>query len=200
MKKNMLTLSGLPAIVLCGMLLSTSCGSGDSGKEDLNISKEVKTPVKESKSMKFAYVEMDTIVSQYEYQKEVEAIMKAKESSMQSAIKSKESSAQSTLKTKGQAFQTRMTKFQNDLKNNKITSQEQYEREQAALAKLQEELTTLESKLTSEYQAYAAKLTEEYQELALQHTQAINDTIQHFLKLYGDEKGYDFLFGKSTSS
>ena len=108
MKKNALTLAGLPAILLCSLLLTNSCG-GDNGKEELNISKEVKTPIKESKSMKFAYVEMDTIVSQYEYQKDVESIMKAKESSMQSAIKAKESSAQSTLKAKGQAFQTRMT-------------------------------------------------------------------------------------------
>ena len=198
MKKNKIAVSAM-ALLLCGTSI-VSCGGGDEKKEELNIDKEIKTPVKDTKELKLAFVVMDSIVANYEYQKDVEAEMKSKEEATQKSISAKESSAKNTLKSRAQAIQSRAAKFQENLKNNKITTQEQYEKEQAAIAKLQQDYEGLDAKLTGEYQEYAAKLTSEYQELAMKHTEAINDTIQHFLKLYGEEKGYDFLFGKSSSS
>ena len=200
MKKLFLAALSLAALLTTGLISSCGEGSDNKGKEVSGVDKEIKTPVKESKELKIAYIDMDSINSNYKFSKDVEAMLKAKESAAQTALKAKEASAQSSLKAKASAFQTRAAKFQSDFQSNKITSQAQYEKEQNALAKMQQDLQETEAKLSGDYQAEAAKLSEEYQNLLLEHSQAINDTSEHFLSLYGEEKGYDFIFGKSKAS
>ena len=201
MKAKQLLIIG--AAMMIGVTMSVSCGddtTAKKGKEELNIEKEIKTPVKPSKEFKIAYIDMDSVSSNYQFNKDVEELLKSKESSAQSALKAKENKARASLEAKGKALQARATKFQNDLQANKITSQEQYEKEQQAIAKLQQSYQAEEEKLNNDYQEAAAKLSNDYQDLVVEKSQAITDTIEHFLELYGDEKGYDFILGKSKAA
>jgi outer membrane protein len=63
----------------------------------------------------------------------------------------------------------------------------QAEKEQARLAKLQQDLQDLEVSLS-------ASLQEEYQK----ELQALTDTIQTFMSVYAKGKGYDFVLCKSS--
>ncbi len=189
--------------ILSGALVMTSCGNETTekkGKEKLNIEKDVKTPVKPSKEFKIAYIDMDSVSSNYQFNKDVEELLKSKENSAQASLKAKEQKAQASLKAKYQALESRAAKFQKDLQNNKIASQEQYEKEQQAIAKLQQSYQAEEEKLNKDYQEAATKLSNDYQDLVMEKSQAINDTIENFLELYGDEKGYDFILGKSKAA
>jgi outer membrane protein len=79
-----------------------------------------------------------------------------------------------------------LEQFQNKLRANQLT-QMQAEKEQARLAKLQQDLQDLEVSLS-------ASLQEEYQK----ELQALTDTIQTFMSVYAKGKGYDFVLCKSS--
>ena len=79
-----------------------------------------------------------------------------------------------------------MQEFNRKYQSNQFT-QQQFEAEQARLAKLQQDLQDLEARLSN-------SLQEEYQK----EFQALTDTIQNFTKSYAKEKGYDFILCKSS--
>ena len=187
MRTKNLLLIGVSFLMSTTVMLS--CGDDtkeNKGKEKLDIDKEVKTPVKPSKEFKVAYIDMDSVSSNYQFNKDVEELLKTKEKNAQAALKAKEDKARASLNAKGQALQNRATKFQKDLQNNKISSQEQYEKEQQAIANLQQSYQAEEEKLNKDYQDAATKLSNDYQDLVMEKSQAINDTIEHFLELYYD--------------
>ena len=180
---------GLAALI--GGFMITSCNTeskkeSQEKKENLDIKKEITTPVKKVQELKLAFVDMDTISSQYQFNKDAEAL-----------LKKQESSSQTTLKNKQQALQNKYTQLQQELQNkvqnNKFSSQEEFEKAQAAASAQLE-------KMQQELQETEAKLTNAYQEAFVEQTKAINDTIEHFLQLYGEEKGYDMILGKSKGT
>ena len=128
-----------------------------------------------SKNLKIAYVLIDTLTSQYELYKE------ASEN-----FQNKRNNAEATITKKGQSFAMQLEQFQNKLRANQLT-QMQAEKEQARLAKLQQDLQDLEVSLS-------ASLQEEYQK----ELQALTDTIQTFMVGYAKENGYDFVLCKSS--
>ena len=160
MRTKNLLLIGVSFLMSTTVMLS--CGDDtkeNKGKEKLDIDKEVKTPVKPSKEFKVAYIDMDSVSSNYQFNKDVEELLKTKEKNAQAALKAKEDKARASLNAKGQALQNRATKFQKDLQNNKISSQEQYEKEQQAIANLQQSYQAEEEKLNKDYQDAATKLS-----------------------------------------
>jgi outer membrane protein len=137
------------------------------------------TPTKavESKGQnyKIAYVLIDTLTSQYQKCKDLEE-----------EFTKKRANAESTINSKGKAFTTQMQEFNRKYQSNQFT-QQQFEAEQARLAKLQQDLQDLQARLSN-------SLQEEYQK----EFQALTDTIQNFTKSYAKEKGYDFILCKSS--
>ena len=73
--------------------------------------------------MKIAYIEVDSIMSQYKFCKEYSAILEKKGQNIQNTISSK-----------GRSLQNAVAKFQQDIQNNKYT-QQQAEAVQAGLQK-----------------------------------------------------------------
>lgn len=149
---------------------TTSCGGNASNNGGVVADSAAST-----KNLKIAYVLIDTLTSQYELYKE------ASEN-----FQNKRNNAEATITKKGQNFAMQLEQFQNKLRANQLT-QMQAEKEQARLAKLQQDLQDLEVSLS-------ASLQEEYQK----ELQALTDTIQTFMSVYAKDKGYDFVLCKSS--
>lgn len=149
---------------------TTSCGGNASNNGGVFADSAAST-----KNLKIAYVLIDTLTSQYELYKE------ASEN-----FQNKRNNAEATITKKGQNFAMQLEQFQNKLRANQLT-QMQAEKEQARLAKLQQDLQDLEVSLS-------ASLQEEYQK----ELQALTDTIQTFMSVYAKGKGYDFVLCKSS--
>ena len=149
---------------------TTSCGGNASNNGGVVADSAAST-----KNLKIAYVLIDPLTSQYELYKE------ASEN-----FQNKRNNAEARITKKGQNFAMQLEQFQNKLRANQLT-QMQAEKEQARLAKLQQDLQDLEVSLS-------ASLQEEYQK----ELQALTDTIQTFMSGYAKDKGYDFVLCKSS--
>jgi outer membrane protein len=124
--------------------------------------------------MKIAYVEVDSLMTQYEFCKEFTLI-----------LQKKSNNARNTLNQKGQALQSAMQNFQQKLNNNGFTSREQAEGQQAAIQRQQQSLQELQARLENELASEAAKYNE-----------GLRDSLQHFLAAYNKDKKYDLILTK----
>ncbi|MDE5571509.1 MAG: OmpH family outer membrane protein [Prevotella sp.] len=124
--------------------------------------------------MKIAYVEVDSLMTQYEFCKEFTLI-----------LQKKSNNARNTLNQKGQALQSAMQNFQQKLNNNGFTSREQAESQQAAIQRQQQSLQELQARLENELANETAKYNE-----------GLRDSLQHFLAAYNKDKKYDLILTK----
>ena len=124
--------------------------------------------------MKIAYVEVDSLMTQYEFCKEFTPI-----------LQKKSNNARNTLNQKGQTLQSAMQNFQQKLNNNGFTSREQAEGQQAAIQRQQQSLQELQARLENELASETAKYNE-----------GLRDSLQHFLAAYNKDKKYDLILTK----
>ncbi len=127
-----------------------------------------------SGSVKIAYVEVDSLMTQYEFCKEFTLI-----------LQKKSTNARNTLNSKGQQLQSAMTNFQQKLQNNGFTSREQAESQQAAIQRQQQSLQELQARLENEL----AQETQKYND-------GLRDSLQHFLTAYNKDKKFDLILTK----
>ena len=124
--------------------------------------------------VKIAYVEVDSLMTQYEFCKEFTLI-----------LEKKSTNARNTLNSKGQALQNAMANFQQKLQNNGFTSREQAEGQQAAIQRQQQSLQELQARLENEL----AQETQKY-------NAGLRDSLSHFLDAYNKDKKYDLILTK----
>ena len=124
--------------------------------------------------VKIAYVEVDSLMTQYEFCKEFTLI-----------LQKKSTNARNTLNQKGQALQNAAANFQQKLQNNGFTSREQAESQQAAIQRQQQSLQELQARLENEL----ASETNKYNE-------GLRDSLQHFLTAYNKDKKFDLILTK----
>ncbi len=124
--------------------------------------------------IKIAYVEVDSLMTQYEFCKEFTLI-----------LQKKSTNARNTLNSKGQALQNAAANFQQKLQNNGFTSREQAESQQAAIQRQQQSLQELQVRLENEL----ANETQKYNE-------GLRDSLQHFLAAYNKDKKFDLILTK----
>lgn len=125
-------------------------------------------------SMKIAYIEVDSIMSQYKFCKEYSLILEKKSQNIQN-----------TVNAKGRSLQAAAAKFQQDIQNNKYT-QQQAEAVQAGLQKQNADLQALQQRLGAEFQTETEKFNK-----------ALRDSIQHFLTVYNKDKKYSLILSKA---
>jgi outer membrane protein len=125
-------------------------------------------------SLKIAYVEVDSLMTQYEFCKEFTL-----------TLQKKSTNARNTLNSKGQALQSAMQNFQQKLNNNGFTSREQAESQQAAIQRQQQSLQELQARLENELATETAK-----------YNDALRDSLQHFLDAYNKDKKFDIILTK----
>ena len=124
--------------------------------------------------VKIAYVEVDSLMTQYEFCKEFTLI-----------LQKQSNNARNTLNQKGQQLQNAAANFQQKLQNNGFTSREQAESQQAAIQRQQQSLQELQARLENEL----ATETQKYNE-------ALRDSLMHFLEAYNKDKKFDLILTK----
>ena len=124
-------------------------------------------------SMKIAYVEVDSIMSQYEFCKEYSLILVKKRQNIQN-----------TVAQKGRTLQAAAANFQQKVQQNAYT-RAQAEAIQAGLQKQNDDLQALQQRLGNEFQTETDKFN-----------QALRDSIQHYLAVYNKDKKYSLILSK----
>ena len=123
--------------------------------------------------LKIAYVEVDSIMSQYKFCKEYSLILQKKGQNIQN-----------TLAKKQEALQAAVANFQQKVQQNAYT-REQAEAINAGLQKQGNDLQVLNQRLSTEFQ----NETENF-------NKALRDSIQHYLAVYNKDKKYSIIFSK----
>ncbi|MBQ0074057.1 MAG: OmpH family outer membrane protein [Prevotella sp.] len=163
-----MTNKNLFAAVLFAAIALTSCDNSPKAEEPA----EAKTPA--PSELKLAYVEVDSLMTQYDFCKEYSLILEKKSQNIQA-----------TLQQKGQALQNAANNFQQKLQQNAYT-REQAEQIQAGLQKQNADLEALQQRLGAEFQEETNKFNE-----------ALHDSLQHFLAKYNKDKKYTMILSKS---
>jgi outer membrane protein len=125
-------------------------------------------------STKIAFVEVDSIMTQYKFCKDYSLILQKKGQNIQN-----------TLAAKQQQLEAAAANFQQKLQQNAYT-REQAQSIQVSLQKQNNDLQQLNQRLSSEFQAETEK-----------YNNALRDSIQHFLAVYNKDKKYGLILSKA---
>ena len=165
MKKNILSSVAFAAVAALALV---SCNKS---QPQVEAKSESKAPAE----LKIAYVEVDSIMTQYTFAKEYSALLEKKGQNIQA-----------TIAQKGQALQAAAANFQQKIQQNAFTSREQAESQQAAIQRDQANLQSLQHRLSNEFAAEQEK-----------YNNALHDSIAHYLAAYNKDKKYSIIFSKS---
>ena len=155
-----------PALAIAAMMVSCNNQSPKMDDQPAATSGE---------GMKIAYVEVDSLMTQYNFAKDYSV-----------TLQKKSNNARNTLNQKGNALQAAMANFQQKLNNNGFQSREQAASQQAAIQRQQNDLQELQARLENELASETAKFNE-----------ALRDSLQNFLKAYNKDKKFDLILSKA---
>lgn len=164
--RNTLAALSLAAVVAVG---STACQKAQTPQG--GAPEEAPLPPVE---MKIAYVEVDSIMSQYKFCTD-----------MTEELQKKSQNIQNNLTQREQALQNDAAAFQQKLEQNAYT-QAEAESANATLQKRYNDLQELGQRLTTEFQAETEKFNT-----------ALLDSIQNYLKAYNKDKKYTLILTKA---
>ena len=125
--------------------------------------------------MKIAYVEVDSLMTQYDFAKDYSV-----------TLQKKSNNARNTLTQKGNQLQAAVNNFQQKLNNNGFQSREQAAGVQAAIERQQRDLQELQARLETEL----ANETQKFNE-------ALRDSLNNFLRSYNKDKKFDLILSKA---
>ena len=165
MKKNIVFSVALVAVASLGL---TSCD-----KSTPKMDQKAEATHQAPSTDKIAYVEVDSIMTQYNFCKEYSKILEQKGNNIQK-----------TLANKQQALQAAAANFQQKVQQNAYT-REQAEAIQAGLQKQSNDLQALNQRLSGEFQTETEK-----------YNKALHDSLQNYLAIYNKDKKYSFIFAK----
>lgn len=168
MKKTSFIVKGLLALAI--VLGFTQCANNNAATQSAPAAGNGN-----GTNMKIAYVEIDSLLTKYNFWNDLNEQM----------IK-KEENIRTTLNEKGKKLEAEAREFERKIQNNGFATRERAEQEQARLVKQQQELQALQQKLAEE-------LAVENQNYNLQ----MRDSINSFLKTYNQTKGYDLIISNT---
>lgn len=157
------------SVIALGALTFASCN-----KEAQKVDEKQQAPAAQTGAMKIAYVEVDSIMSQYKFCKEYSQILQKKSQNIEN-----------TLAAKQRSLQAAAAKFQQDVQSNKYT-QQQAEAVQAGLQRQSADLQALQQRLGTDFQNETNTFNK-----------ALRDSIQHYLKDYNKDKKYALIISKA---
>lgn len=162
------------AIAASLFALTIAMSGCQKSKQKVNTRLPEKAKAEQSDGLKIAFVEIDSIMTQYEFCKEFSSKLEKKSERMKA-----------TLTQRGMALQKAAQEFQQKAQQNAYTqetgraAQEALEKQQAALQQLQEKL---QNDLATETGKY---------------NQALRDSVVHFLADYNKTHGYSIILSKA---
>lgn len=157
------------SVMAIALLAMASCN-----KEAQKVDEKTQAHATQSGSVKIAYVEVDSIMSQYKFCKEYSLILQKKSQNIENTLAAKQNSLQAAA-----------AKFQQDVQNNKYT-QQHAEAVQANLQKQGADLQALQQRLGAEFQNETNTFNK-----------ALRDSIQHYLAAYNKDKKYGLILSKA---
>lgn len=168
--KNLICAMSMAAL---SVLALSSCNNA-SPKMDAQPEKETASAASAS-GTRIAYVEVDSLMSQYQFCKDYSLI-----------LQKKSNNARNTLAQKEKQLQAAAANFQQKMQNNGFASREQAASVQAAIQRQSQDLQELQNRLGSELDAETAK-----------YNTALRDSLQNFLKDYNKDKKFDLIISKA---
>ena len=166
-KKNIF---GALALATVAAFTMTSCDKSKCQVDEKKVESKQAVP----SDAKIAYVEVDSIMSQYKFCKDYSLILQKKGQNIQN-----------TLAQKQHALEQAYGNFQQKVQQNAYT-REQAEQIQMSLQKQNSDLQVLNQRLSGEFQAETEK-----------YNNALRDSIQHFLAVYNKDKKYGLILSKA---
>ena len=151
-------------------LITTSCNKATDEE-----SETVENEVVNTTGIKIAYVELDTLMSQYKLYKDYSEVLTRKGNNIQN-----------TLAKKQRALESHAAAVQKKYESNGFTTRDELERAQAGIQREQQELAQLADRLNNEFNEEQARINTE-----------ARDSIQSFLKRYNKTKKYDYVMVKA---
>ena len=154
------------------MLFFTQCAKEQSAQQSSNDA--TNTAAVAEKSIKIAFVDIDSLLAKYEFSIIVNKEMLRKEEDMRMK-----------LAEKAKALQADYDDFQRKLQNNVYATRERAEEEQARILKQKDALEKLEQRLIGELSAESQK-----------NNITLHDSINSFLKAYNADKKFDLILSR----
>ena len=172
MKNLNYVVNGVLAIAIV-ILFVMQLGGKESKEPNNTVSTVGKTAVEGT--LPIAYVNVDSLLMNYNYSKELnELILKKQESS------------RASITQKARSLQTEMEDFQRKVENNAFLTRERGEQEQQRIMKKQQELQELDNRLAQE-------LAQEQMEM----NEKLRDTIVSQLTVFNKTKGFQVIFSNT---
>lgn len=158
----------MSAAVLSLSLIAGSCGKSGQAQDGVDGEEE-------TVGLRIAYVELDTLMSEYQLYKDYSQVLTQKGTNIQN-----------TLAQKQKTLESHASSLQKKYESNGFTTRDELERAQNNLAKEQQDLQELAERLNNEFNIEQARINEE-----------ARDSIQAFLKIYNETKKYDYVMIKA---
>jgi outer membrane protein len=130
-----------------------------------------------SPSLPVAYVNMDSLLQNYNYYKELNEI-----------IMRKEENARANVNQQGNQLQSEIQDFERKINNNAFLTRERAEQEQQRLLKKRQELEALDNRLTQDLMAEHQRLMEQ-----------LRDSLSAQLKIFNIGKSYQIIFSNISN-
>ncbi|MBQ8274796.1 MAG: OmpH family outer membrane protein [Bacteroidaceae bacterium] len=150
--------------------LASCSNNKETGNEEV-----AQTAETEATGLRIAYVELDSLMSQYQLYKDYEEVLTRKGTDIQN-----------TLAQKQRKLESSATAMQRKYENNGFQTRDELERAQQSLQQQEMELQQLAAKLNNEFNEEQARINQE-----------ARDSIQAFLKIYNQTKKYDYVMIKA---
>ncbi|MBR1500285.1 MAG: OmpH family outer membrane protein [Bacteroidaceae bacterium] len=159
----------------CAALVAATMWLGACGAKNEEEVANENNSTEQTGDLRIAYVELDTLMSQYQLYKDYSEVLTRKGNNIQK-----------TLAQKQRALESHAASVQKKYESNGFTTRDEVERAQASIQKEQNELAELADRLQNEFAMEQARINDE-----------ARDSIQSFLKRYNKTKKYDYVMVKA---
>lgn len=156
------------------LVVSTSLMMAACQKSATPIATPAAPKIEKQESKPLAYVEIDSLLTQYDYCVEQKAVLESKSKNYEAQLAGRMSQIQKA-----------MAEFQQNLQNGGFTSQEQAQKAQQRVQNIQTEAAKLEQSLTKRMAADQEKFNS-----------TLRDSVRSFLKDYNKSMGYEMILSK----
>lgn len=174
MKKLFLMASAVVLLASCGGSKAENEQNKDEKKADSAAKPAAKAVATTGEGLRIAFVEVDSIMTQYEFCKEYSDKLAEEYTKIQKELAGK----QRTLEQHAASVQS---KYETGV----YSTREELERAQNTIVREQQELAQ-----------YSDKRTAEFAELQQKYDKAFHDSIQSFINDYNSKEGYDYILSK----
>ena len=144
-------------------------------KNEAEKSEESQSTEVQETGLRIAYVELDSLMGQYQLYKDYEEILTRKGTDIQN-----------TLAQKQRKLESNAAAMQRKFENNGFQTRDELERAQQSLQQQEMELQQLAAKLNNEFNEKQALINQE-----------ARDSIQNFLKIYNETHKFDYVMIKA---